>query len=208
MVEATRLPTFFSFVTSTHVNYGMNWADQIIKHVPGARYNIFCLDHDCVQLLRSKGYQAEYLTEVDYNGLREVRTWYGVAKFVAALRLLERGEHIVVTDADFVVRKNVLELLTQRFDIEMQGGLWSDRDLWKHFYDPSAYDSVLCIGFMYMKPTENNVNFVREYLDRKKTDARDVWDQKLFNDMLIRNISYGDHILPCLLYTSPSPRDS
>jgi len=194
-VQLQQSPVFISCITSTHIDYGINWAEQIKKHIPRARYIIFCLDQACEPLLQSKGYHAEYLREVD-DGWRDVRTWYGVAKFLGALKLLERGEHIIVSDADFVVRQNVLELLNGQHDIEMQGGLWTDKDLWNHFYDKSAYNSVLCIGFMHMKPSEENKNFVREYLLRKKTYARDVWDQQLFNDMLIRNISYGSHVLP------------
>lgn len=190
-----RLPIFISCITTSHLEYGINWANQVRKSVPEARYLIWCLDKPCARRLQKRGYTAEYLSEID-DGWRGVQTWYGVAKFLGALTLLKRGEHVIVTDGDFVLRKNVLNLLTGEHDIEMQGGLRLDADLWKHFYDKSAYDSVLCIGFMSVRPSSRSIDFFEEYLRRKITDARDVWDQKLFNDMLLRNVSYGSYVLP------------
>ena len=189
-------PIFMSCTTSSHVLYARNWAQQLVAHVPGARHLIWCLDKEgCLPPLRGAGLNAEYLASVD-DGWRTVKTWFGVAKFIGALELIERGEHVIVTDGDFVVRKDVTNLLHHTHDIEMQGGIFKDADLWRHFYSPKAYNSVLCIGFLSMLPTAPNVAFLREYLRRKKGPARAVWDQQLFNDMLLRNVSYGEVTLP------------
>jgi hypothetical protein len=116
--------------------------------VPNARYVVFCLDKDCVKQLGAAGVKAEYLQAVD-DGWRAVKTWFGVAKFLGALELLERGEHAIVTDGDFVLRKDVTKLLRYEHDIEMQGGIFKDDELWRHFYEPKAYNSVLCIGLFF-----------------------------------------------------------
>lgn len=148
-----------TIITTSHIHYAKNWARHIQMHVLNSRHVIWCLDRGgCVEQLKAAGFHAKYLSSID-NGWRSVKSWVGVAKFIGALVLLQKGEHVIVTDADFVVRKDVTELLNGRHDIEMQGGLVSDADLWKHFYDTKAYRHVLCIGFMSMLPTDVNVKF-------------------------------------------------
>ena len=187
---STFTPLWLTVVTFSKWKFAANWVLAVKAAIPGVDYRIVCLDPRCVDVL-----SATYHTVLENVTAGSDGNLIKDAALTVALKYLEQGRHVVLTDGDFVVRKDVNALLSPGvYDIEVQGDIWTPEDLITQFFDLKAYQAVLNIGFLSMRPSPATVNFLTRYLGARK--GNDKWDQLLFTELAIKRISYGPTAVP------------
>eukprot|EP00276_Gloeochaete_wittrockiana_P001995 CAMPEP_0184668262 /NCGR_PEP_ID=MMETSP0308-20130426/71633_1 /TAXON_ID=38269 /ORGANISM="Gloeochaete witrockiana, Strain SAG 46.84" /LENGTH=557 /DNA_ID=CAMNT_0027113893 /DNA_START=45 /DNA_END=1715 /DNA_ORIENTATION=+ len=102
----------------------------------------------------------------------------GGLKAKYTLEILKKGYHVIMNDVDIVYLSDVLPHLSKDHDIS------ASVDSFAPEAAPTGSHSNL--GFVYIRSTPRSIRFIGQWLDHMVFFNSDIWDQRLFFEMVVQ----------------------